>query len=135
MCLTVEASTAAVSAGVADLERSAAELASRIPDSLAPLAQLAYNYRWSWTPGGHELFSAVDAARFELCHGNPVRLLQETSVGALARATSGNWNGPWFGGKIEGGHREGVQPGIPQPPRRDRYFPHVERVGDGADCR
>ena len=86
MRLTVEASTAAVSAGTADLERAAAELASRIPDPLAPLAQLAYNYRWSWTPGGHELFSAVDPARFELCHGNPVRLLQETSVGALERA-------------------------------------------------
>ncbi len=72
--------------GVRDIERAAAELAGRIPDALAPLAQLAYNYRWSWTPGGPELFRSVDPQRFEDCGQSPVRLLQETSVRMLERA-------------------------------------------------
>ena len=55
------------------------------PTPLAPLARIAYNYRWSWLPGGHELFRAVDAERFALTAQNPVRLLQEAS-GARAAA-------------------------------------------------
>ena len=52
------------------------------------LARLAYNYRWSWLPGGDELFSSVDPDRWVLAGGNPVRLLQETSGAALARASA-----------------------------------------------
>ncbi len=72
--------------GREDLRRAAADLAERLPDALAPLARLAFNYRWSWLPGGAELFSAVDPERFELCHQNPVRLLREVSSHALRRA-------------------------------------------------
>jgi starch phosphorylase len=72
--------------GRRDIERAAAELAERIPDPLAPLAQLAYNYRWSWTPDGPEVFRSVDPQRFEACGQNPVRLLQEASVRMLKRA-------------------------------------------------
>jgi len=63
-------------------------LASRVPERLAPFADLAYNYRWSWTPGGDELFAAIDAHRWELCGRNPVRLLQEVSADALAVAAA-----------------------------------------------
>jgi len=63
-------------------------LAERLPEPLAPLARLAYNYRWSWAPGGHELFAAVDAERFERCARNPVRLLQEAPPAALERAAA-----------------------------------------------
>ncbi len=69
-----------------DLQRAADALAARIPAPLAPLARLAFNYRWSWTPGGPELFSAVDPARWERCGENPVRLLGEVSPAALERA-------------------------------------------------
>jgi starch phosphorylase len=72
--------------GREDVRRAAEELAERIPERLAPLARLAYNYRWSWLPGGPELFSAIDNERFELCLQNPVRLLQEASTRALRRA-------------------------------------------------
>jgi starch phosphorylase len=72
--------------GRQDIRRAAAELAERLPGRLAPLARLAYNYRWSWLPGGSELFGAVDRERFELCLQNPVRLLQEASTRALRRA-------------------------------------------------
>ncbi len=72
--------------GREDIRRAADELAERIPSRLAPLARLAYNYRWSWLPGGPELFAAIDQERFELCLQNPVRLLQEASTRALRRA-------------------------------------------------
>ena len=72
--------------GREDILRAAEELAERLPEPLAPLARLAYNYRWAWLPGGHELFAAIDGERFELCLRNPVRLLQETSTRALQRA-------------------------------------------------
>lgn len=72
--------------GDADLERAAEALAWRLPAPLAPLARLAYNYRWAWLPGGSELFRSIDARRWRMVAGNPVRLLQEASSDALARA-------------------------------------------------
>jgi glycogen phosphorylase len=74
--------------GAEDLRRAAQELADRLPGPLAPMARLAYNYRWSWLPGGPELFAAIDRERFELCLNNPVRLLQEASPRALRRAAA-----------------------------------------------
>ena len=73
--------------GRRDLVAEAAALASRIPPALAPLARLAFTYRWSWLDGGEELFECVDPHRWRLCGGNPVRLLEETSPAALAAAT------------------------------------------------
>jgi starch phosphorylase len=75
-------------AGAGDLERAASGLASRLPERLATFAQLAFNYRWSWTPGGDELFAAIDPHRWQLCARNPVRLLQEASADALAAAAA-----------------------------------------------
>ncbi|MGZ4271284.1 MAG: alpha-glucan family phosphorylase [Solirubrobacteraceae bacterium] len=73
-------------AGAQDLARAAADLAARVPEPLAGLARLAYNYRWSWLPGGTSVFRSIDPPRWRSCGGNPVRLLQETSSAALARA-------------------------------------------------
>ena len=72
--------------GEVDLKRAAEALAWRLPDELAVLARLAYNYRWAWAPGGSELFRSVDPRRWRLVAGNPVRLLQEASTDALAAA-------------------------------------------------
>jgi len=72
--------------GDEDLARRAADLADRLPEALAPLARIAYNYRWAWYPRGKEVFRAIDAGRWQLCGENPVRLLQEVSSEALARA-------------------------------------------------
>jgi starch phosphorylase len=74
---------ATVNGGSADVARAGGELAERLPAALAPLARLAYNYRWSWLPGGPELFASIDPERFSLCSENPVRLLQEASSEAL----------------------------------------------------
>jgi starch phosphorylase len=77
-----------MTAGHDDLLRAAEALAARVPPPLAGLARLAYNYRWSWTPGGHDLFASVDPVRWERCGENPVRLLGETGLEALARAAT-----------------------------------------------
>ena len=77
-----------MSRGQEELERRAADLASRLPEGLAPLARVAYNYRWRWHPDGKEVFRSIDAERWELCGENPVRLLQEASAGAL---DAGGW--------------------------------------------
>ena len=72
--------------GQVDILAAAEDLTERIPDALAPLARVAYNYRWAWTPGGPELFRGVDSERFDLCMRNPVRLLQESPARVLKRA-------------------------------------------------
>jgi starch phosphorylase len=77
-----------MSNGQADLARAAENLASQVPDPLAPLARLAYNYRWSWMPDGKEVFRALDPLRWEKVAGNPVRLLQEVGPEACRRAAA-----------------------------------------------
>ncbi len=72
--------------GDEELGFRAADLAGRLPEALAPLARIAYNYRWCWYPGGKEAFRSIDPERWELCGENPVRLLQEVSGEALGRA-------------------------------------------------
>ena len=72
--------------GDEELDRRAADLAGRLPEELASLARIAYNYRWCWFAGGKDVFRSIDERRWELCGENPVRLLQEVSGEALARA-------------------------------------------------
>ena len=74
-----------MTAGNDELGRAAAALAARIPEPLAGLARLAYNYRWSWLPGGTDAFRSIDERRWRLCGNNPVRLLQEASWEAVSR--------------------------------------------------
>ena len=64
-------------AGSSDLRAAAVALRTRLPEALGPLAAIAYNYRWSWTPGGHELFADIEPQRWELVLRNPVRQLLE----------------------------------------------------------
>ncbi len=77
-----------IDAGRSDLARAVAGLAARLPDPLAPLAAIAYDYAWSWHPDGPGLFAAVEPRRWSLCHQNPVRLLQEASWPAIERAAA-----------------------------------------------
>ena len=74
--------------GQQDIARAAADLASRVPEPLAVLARIAYNYRWSWLPHGPDVFASIDPHRWGLCEENPVRLLQEASGEALSRAAA-----------------------------------------------
>jgi len=74
--------------GTDDLARAAQDLAARLPAALAGAARLAFNYRWSWMPGGDAAFRSIDPQRWEACAHNPVRLLQETHLPALERAAA-----------------------------------------------
>jgi starch phosphorylase len=61
--------------GAADLETRAATLAARLTDGLKPLAEVAYNYAWSWMPGAESVFRDIQPHRWGLSGGNPVRFL------------------------------------------------------------
>jgi len=61
--------------GAADHETRAATLAARLTDGLKPLAEVAYNYAWSWMPGAESVFRDIQLHRWGLSGGNPVRFL------------------------------------------------------------
>lgn len=71
--------------GARDLARAVRDLADRLPERLWPLARVAYNYRWSWAPGGEELFRRIDPVRFERARGNPVSFLFRLPADVLER--------------------------------------------------
>lgn len=62
--------------GGRDLEQAIAELAERLPVPLHPLARIAYNYSWSWSLGGPELFSSLDPNLWDRSSGNPRWLIE-----------------------------------------------------------
>ena len=72
--------------GARDVARAVRALADRLPERLWPLARVAYNYRWSWTSFGEELFRSLDAIRYERSRGNPVSLLTQLPPPELAEA-------------------------------------------------
>ncbi|MFI5035652.1 MAG: alpha-glucan family phosphorylase [Acidimicrobiales bacterium] len=61
--------------GSQDMQRAIDRLARRLPEPLEDLARISYNYLWTWTPGGSELFRRIDAHRFMQAGWNPVRFL------------------------------------------------------------
>jgi starch phosphorylase len=65
-------------AGDDDLKRAAESLAAKIPPELAPLAHAAYDYAWTWMPGGREVFQSIDPGRYWFYSGNPVQVLEQT---------------------------------------------------------
>ena len=74
--------------GTNDLARAVDRLARRLPEPLFPLARIAYNYRWSWTPGGRELFRHFGTHRFNLSNENPVRFLRDLPERSLLDAAT-----------------------------------------------
>ncbi len=55
----------------------------RLPESLAPLARLAMNLRWSWDPATRDLFRWVDPDGWDATSHDPVRLLGTVSAARL----------------------------------------------------
>ena len=74
--------------GTRDLRRAVDRLARRLPEPLEDLAWISYNYLWSWTPGGAELFTSIDDHRFKLAGENPVRFLLNLPERDLLRAAT-----------------------------------------------
>lgn len=50
-----------------------------IPQNLQFLEKLAYNFYWSWTNEGTEIFRDMDAGLWEKCEQNPRQMLKEIS--------------------------------------------------------
>jgi starch phosphorylase len=62
--------------GSRDVAQAVAELAERLPDALQPLARVAFNYRWSWMPGGADVFRDMDPSLWERSQGNPRAMIE-----------------------------------------------------------
>ncbi|NJL87841.1 MAG: glycosyltransferase family 1 protein [Leptolyngbyaceae cyanobacterium SM1_1_3] len=61
------------------------KLRSRLPFPLRRLADLAYNYWWSWTPERLSLFSMIEPTIWQRCHHNPVELLESVAYERLSQ--------------------------------------------------
>ena len=72
-------------AGDQDIEDASKELEVFLPESLRPLARVAFNYRWCWSADGAAMFEAIDPERWVRCGRNPRRLLSETPSPVLSR--------------------------------------------------
>ena len=62
-------------------------LRSRLPESLHRLADLAYNYWWSWQPEAVLLFESIDPTAWECCAHNPVMFLEGLGYDRLTQVT------------------------------------------------
>lgn len=58
-------------------------LKTKLPTPLRRLADLAYNYWWSWTEDRVSLFSTIDPTIWQACEHNPVALLESVSTERL----------------------------------------------------
>jgi starch phosphorylase len=61
------------------------QLGARLPLPLKRLADLAYNYWWSWTSDRIALFQTIDPAEWSRCGHNPVTLLESVSYDRLTQ--------------------------------------------------
>ncbi|NET39776.1 MAG: glycosyltransferase family 1 protein, partial [Cyanothece sp. SIO1E1] len=68
-----------------DAMTPAARLATKLPFSLRRLADLAYNYWWSWTFDRLALFQSISPSTWHDCGHNPVALLQTVSYERLTQ--------------------------------------------------
>lgn len=61
-----------------------------MPETLAPLKELAYNYWWCWHQPAIELFRQIDPVRWESVGHNPVALLAELPPNRLEDLSNSN---------------------------------------------
>jgi glycogen phosphorylase len=64
---------------------TAADLRAKLPTPLKRLADLAYNYWWSWTVDRLSLFQSINPDEWERCGHNPVALLEAVSYDRLTQ--------------------------------------------------
>jgi starch phosphorylase len=65
--------------------KPANKLSEKLPLPLKRLADLAYNYWWSWRTERISLFQTIDAQQWELCGHNPVAMLESASYERLTQ--------------------------------------------------
>lgn len=61
------------------------QLKAKLPSPLRRLADLAYNYWWSWTPERVSLFSTIEPTIWQNCNHNPVALLESVAHERLSQ--------------------------------------------------
>ncbi|MDX2064948.1 MAG: alpha-glucan family phosphorylase [Fimbriimonadaceae bacterium] len=53
------------------------EVIAHLPESLAPLKEIASNFRWTWDHASRDLFRAIDKARWDASEHNPVLFVNQ----------------------------------------------------------
>jgi starch phosphorylase len=66
----------------------AVEIGARIPERIARLEELAYNFWWSWHRQARDLFKMLDYTLWRTTGHNPVKMLMEVSADRLAAVAS-----------------------------------------------
>ena len=61
------------------------DVPSRLPEALAPLLTLAWNWRWAWHASTRALFEDLDPERYAAVRGNPLAVLREARQERLDR--------------------------------------------------
>jgi glycogen phosphorylase len=69
--------------GARDLQRAVGELVDRLPEPLAPLARLVFNYRWTWLAGGTALFRDIDPHLWSRSGCNPLWMVESIAPSRL----------------------------------------------------
>jgi starch phosphorylase len=64
---------------------AALRLSEKLPFPLKRLADMAYNYWWSWSSDRHSLFQTIDPEAWERCGHNAVAILQSASYERLTQ--------------------------------------------------
>lgn len=76
----------------------AARLRVKLPYSLHPLAAIAYNFWWSWSPDRLSIFRNIDSQKWEQYRHNPVKLLDTVSNERLTQLATD----PYYCKRVEG---------------------------------
>src|SRR5947209_12344350 len=58
---------------------------SKLPETIAVLERVSWNYWWSWSPDGTSIFRDLDQEVWNECEHNPRRLLKEIPQYSLMR--------------------------------------------------
>ncbi len=66
------------------LSETQLKIRQRLPERLARLEELAFNFWWSWHRNSRDLFKIVDRTLWTTTRHNPIRILQEISEAQLA---------------------------------------------------
>jgi starch phosphorylase len=62
--------------------------ATTLPETIAALERISWNYWWSWTPDGSAVFRDLDQEFWDACEHNPRRLLKEVPQYSLMRGAT-----------------------------------------------
>src|ERR1044071_8953054 len=63
----------------------ALEESGSLPETIAALERISWNYWWSWNDDGHAVFRDLDQQVWDECEHNPRRLLKEVPQYNLMR--------------------------------------------------